>query len=101
MCISFDIDDTLIVISRAMPVEAGILPGTLQQKLVWPLRFGTRGLMRELRRRGHRVWIYTSSGRSVFQIRLWLLFCGIAIDGVVNEQLHRKVVSARQFLRLS
>ena len=34
MCISFDIDETLIVISRAMPAEAGILPGTLQQKLV-------------------------------------------------------------------
>jgi len=100
MCISFDIDDTLIVISRAMPVEVGILPGTLQQKLVWPLRFGTRALMRELRRRGHRVWIYTSSGRSVFQIRLWLLFYGIAIDGVVNEELHRKAVSSRRFDRL-
>lgn len=100
MCISFDIDDTLIVISREMPVEAGILPGALQQQLVWPLRLGTRGLVKELRRRGHRIWIYTSSGRSIFQIRLWLLFYGIAVDGVVNEELHRRTLSSRRFDRL-
>jgi hypothetical protein len=100
MCISFDIDETLIVFSRGMPVEAGILPGALQRQLIWPLRLGTRALMRELRQQGHRIWIYTSSGRSPFQIRLWLLFHGIAVDGVVNEELHRRALSKRRFDRL-
>ncbi|HEX5219838.1 MAG TPA: hypothetical protein VFZ59_09745 [Verrucomicrobiae bacterium] len=98
MCISFDIDGTLIVPGTS--IENGILPASLQRQLVWPLRPGMRPLARQLRRHGYKIWIYTSSGRSLLQIRLWLLTYGIAVDGVVNDQLHREALASHSFDRL-
>ena len=100
MCISFDIDNTLITTLPETDADAGVLPRVLQQRFIWPLRFGTRKLMRELQQHGHRIWVYTSSGRGTLQIRLWLLFHGVLIDGVVNERLHRKELSDHRFDRL-
>lgn len=88
--VSFDLDDTLTSHSDRVPMERGFLPRFVYRWLGEPLRQGTTALMRELRRRGCSVWIYTSSGRSPFHIRRWLLLHGIFVDGVVNSERHRQ-----------
>ena len=100
MRISFDIDDTLVCRGVSYPGEVGRLPPFLLQRFCEPLRGGTRSLVNELRRRGCSVWIYTSSGRTPFQIRLWLFLHGIRVDGIVNDERHRRELSDRRFSRL-
>jgi hypothetical protein len=56
--------------------------------------------MNELRGRGCNVWIYTTSERTPFQIRLWLLLHGLRVDGIVNGERHRRELSGRKFSRL-
>jgi hypothetical protein len=100
MRISFDVDETLVCRRTAAPTEAARLPLLIHQWLGEPLRRGTRSLVHELRQRGCSIWIYTSSGRTAFHIRLWLLLYGIRVDGVVNEERHRRELSGRRFSRL-
>jgi hypothetical protein len=100
MRISFDIDDTLVCRGLPLSVESGYLPRFVLQRLCEPLRGGTRALVNELRRRGCSVWIYTTSGRTPFQIQLWLFLHGIRVDGIVNDERHRHELSGRRFLRL-
>src|SRR5262249_51504585 len=76
------------------------LPPFFRRRICEPLREGTRSLVNELRRRGCSIWIYTSSGRTPFQIRLWLLFHGLRVDGIVNDERHRRELSGRRFSRL-
>jgi len=88
MRISFDLDDTLICFQTGVPQERR-LPWYLR----WltrdePLRLGTVDLMRELRRRGWEVWIYTTSNRRPAAVRRWLRFHGIRIDGFINQDNH-------------
>jgi hypothetical protein len=100
MRISFDIDDTLVPRLKDFPTEAGRLPGVIHRFLCEPLRLGTCSLMGELRRRRCSIWVYTSSGRTPFQIRLWLLLHGLRVDGVVNGDRHWRALSGHRFSRL-
>ncbi|HKS11515.1 MAG TPA: hypothetical protein VJS90_00610 [Pseudomonas sp.] len=86
--ISFDIDDTLACQLYHSDVEHSRLPGFVHRWLGEPLRQGTRSLIRDLRRQGCSIWIYTSSGRTPSYIRRWLLLYGIRVDGVVNSDRH-------------
>jgi hypothetical protein len=88
--VSFDLDDTLTSYGDRVLTEGGLFPRVIHRWLGEPLRRGTASLFRELRRRGCRVWIYTSSGRSPSYIRRWLMLHGIRVDGVVNGERHRK-----------
>jgi hypothetical protein len=96
--ISFDIDDTLACHHGHVVAEKSRVPAAIHRWLGEPLRVGTRALIRELRRRGCSIWIYTSSGRSPFYIRRWLLLHGIRVDGVVNNDRHRRSLAAHGFL---
>ena len=98
--VSFDVDDTLVCCGDVARSEAGYLPRCLQCWFGEPLRAGTGALVRELRRRQCSVWIYTTSGRSPFYIRRWLLLHGIRVDGVVNDVRHRQGLAAHGFSRL-
>ena len=100
MRISFDVDDTLVLHGLDAPPEGGRFPAFIRRWFGEPLRRGTCSLMRELRRRGCSVWIYTSSGRTPFDIRLWMFLHGIRIDGVVNDERHRRGLAGRRFSRL-
>jgi hypothetical protein len=100
MRISFDVDETLVCRQTDAPTEVGRLPSVIHRWLGEPLRHGTRSLVHQLRQRGCSIWIYTSSGRTAFHIRLWLLLHGIRVDGVVNEERHRRELSGRRFSRL-
>lgn len=95
--ISFDIDDTLTCHHSHPGSERQPLPGIVHRWLGEPLRRGTVSLMRELRRRGCSIWIYTSSGRSPFYIRRWLMLHGIRVDGVVNDARHRNCLALHGF----
>ena len=97
MRISFDLDDTLVCRNLDSPAEPGRLPGIIHRRLAQPLRRGTCALVRELRRRGCSIWIYTTSGRTPFHIRLWLLLHGIHVDGIVNAERHREEVCEYHF----
>ena len=100
MRISFDVDETLVCRRTAAPTEVERLPSFIHRWLGEPLRRGTRSLVHQLRERGCSIWIYTSSGRTAFHIRLWLLLHGIRVDGIVNEERHRRELSGRRFSRL-
>ena len=76
------------------------MPNLIHAWLGEPLRQGTRLLFRKLRRRGFSIWIYTTSVRTPFQIRLWLILHGIRVDGVINEERHRTQLAGRKFARM-
>src|SRR4051794_14624126 len=99
MRVSFDVDDTLVCRPSYAPGERGWLP-FIQEPLIEPLRLGTRALVRDLRRRGCQIWIYTSSSRPRFYIRLWLFLYGIRVDGIVNDTIHRRALRGSAFSRL-
>lgn len=88
--VSFDVDDTLVCSGAGAPTERSCFPAFIHRWLGEPLRLGTGALVRELRRRQCSVWIYTTSGRTPFHIRRWLLLHGIRVDGVVNSERHRQ-----------
>jgi hypothetical protein len=91
--ISFDIDDTLACQLRHCAIEESWLPAYVHRRLGEPLRMGTRLLIRELRRQGCSIWVYTSSGRTPTYIRRWFLLYGIRIDGVVDSVLHSRALA--------
>ena len=93
--ISFDIDDTLACQLHHCDVEQSRLPDCVHRWLGEPLRFGTRALIRELRRQGCSIWVYTSSGRTPAYIKRWLMLYGIRVDGVVNSDRHSLALAAR------
>ena len=70
------------------------LPAAVHSWLGEPLRSGTRGLARELRRRGCSTRVYPSSGRTPVYVRRWLLLYSVRIDGVVNSVLHTQALTA-------
>ena len=99
MRVSFDVDDTLVLHGRDVPAETERFPAFIHRRFCEPLRIGTCALIQELRRRGCSIWIYTTSGRKPFSIRLWLWMHGIRIDGVVNDERHRKELGRHSFTR--
>lgn len=86
MTISFDLDDTLIPGTKQFDIEKQ----TFLQKLagIEMIRLGTIRLFKELKLQGHRVYIYTTSFRSEFKIRLTFILYGIPVDRVINQQHH-------------
>jgi hypothetical protein len=80
--------------------EAGRFPEFICRWFGEPLRRDTCSLIRQLRQRGCSIWIYTSSLRTPFQIRLWLLLRGVRIDGIINDERHRRELAGRRFSRL-
>lgn len=93
MRISFDVDDTLVCVPALL--TENVVPWWGQPFFNEKLRLGTRGLMKELTRRNHRLWIYTTSLRSPSYLRTWFWSMGIPLEGVVNQDRHFKVVGMR------
>jgi hypothetical protein len=99
MRISFDVDDTLVLHGLNTPQERGRFPAFIHRWFGEPLRRGTCSLVNELRQRGCSIWIYTTSGRTPFNIRLWMFLHGIRVDGVINDERHRRELAGRKFSR--
>jgi hypothetical protein len=100
MRISFDVDDTLVCSDPATPIEQ-LVPWWLRPWFTERLRRGTRHLMQQLKGLGCDIWIYTTSHRSPSYLKLWFRALGIRLAGVVNQDIHDRVVKPLQgFARL-
>jgi hypothetical protein len=86
MRIAFDLDDTLIPCEYSFPLERRPLVARLLG--AEPLRAGSVALMRELRRRGVRLWVYTTSLRPPLSVWLQFFAHGVRLSGVVNQDRH-------------
>jgi phosphoserine phosphatase len=86
MIISFDLDDTLIPGTKSFETE----DQNLLQKLtgIEKIRKGTIELFKELRSRGHSIYVYTTSFRPTLKAKLTFLSYGIPVDKVINQQCH-------------
>jgi FMN phosphatase YigB (HAD superfamily) len=86
MTISFDLDDTLIPGTKKFETEKQ----TIVHRLfgLEKIRFGTIELFNELRNKGHRIYIYTTSFRSTAKIKLTFYSYGIPVDVAINQQRH-------------
>jgi hypothetical protein len=91
MKIAFDLDGTLIPTPGSpTPVERlAIFSRVISRERV---RAGTPHLLRWLRKRGHKVWIYTTSLRNPVQLRIWFGSFGVRLEGVVTDAHHRAVL---------
>jgi hypothetical protein len=99
MRISFDIDDTLICYLPGSKYEPNRVPRLLRPWFDEPLRLGAVDLMRELRRLGCEIGVYTTSYRPPGHLRTWFRFYGVQIDFVINQDRHDREVDPRQFAR--
>lgn len=95
MRLAFDLDNTLIRCGHDFPLER------LQHNyLAWllgreSLRQGIAELAEYCRQQDWEVWVYTTSYRSTWHIRKLFWLHGINLNGVVNQQRHRREVAAR------
>jgi len=88
MTISFDLDDTLIPGTKVFETEGQ----NLLQRITGTerIRKGTVELFKELRKRRHRIYIYTTSFRPAVKAKWTFLTYGIPVDRVINQQCHDK-----------
>ena len=89
MNISFDLDDTIISTTRFSLEKRPFFAKLIRAERI---RLGTIELFKALRARKHKIYIYTTSYRSVLKIKLMFLSHGIPVDFVVNQQMHEKKV---------
>jgi hypothetical protein len=93
MRIAFDLDDTLIPCEFSFPLER---PPRLARWLsAEPLRLGTVGLFRRLRAAGCQVWVYTTSLRDPFSVRIQFASYGIWLGGIINQDRHVRKLRTR------
>ncbi|HYT94512.1 MAG TPA: hypothetical protein VEL76_37705 [Gemmataceae bacterium] len=95
MRISFDVDDTLIC-GPEVPTEQHV-PWWRRYWYPERLRHGTRQLIRELHARRHTLWIYTTSYRGPRYLRRWFRSFGVPLEGVVNQDIHDRVIKRSQY----
>jgi hypothetical protein len=83
MKISFDIDDTLIFYDKSKNGSQKLLNGE-------SLRKGTIDLLKDLQN-NHELWVYTTSLRTPWLLKLSFLLKGIKIERVINQTEHMKL----------
>ncbi|MBZ4044292.1 HAD family hydrolase [Flavobacterium hibisci] len=89
MIISFDLDDTLIARNKFRLEKTSLFR---QFFGIERLREGTIDLFKEIKKRKYKIYIYTTSHRSIWRIR-WIFFSyGISVDFVINQQKHQKEI---------
>ena len=87
--IAFDLDGTLIPNQKNVPVErsfSAIANIFFREQI----RQGTKDLLLKLQSSGCDVWIYTTSYRDVYYIRMMFLAMGVKLAGVVNQPIHEQ-----------
>lgn len=91
--VSFDIDDTLVC-GADTPSEP-FVPFWARRRYPEPIRQGTRALLRALRERHCRIWLYTSSRRPTRYLRGWFRSAGFPLAGAVNLCEHEQIIGCR------
>lgn len=91
--VAFDLDDTLII-PNSKRVEK-IVQYKLLSKIfkVEKLRLSTKEIFKFFEEENCELWIYTTSYRSVRYIKWLFLVHGIKLNGIVNQEIHKKNVS--------
>lgn len=86
MIISFDIDNTLISYIDEFPLKER----SLKAKIFGAesIRKGTIRLFMELDRRGHTIWIYTTSFRTKFCLKKTFWAYGLSPSHIINETIN-------------
>ena len=92
MRIAFDLDGTLIP-AAGSPMLVERLSSIARCVSREQIRAGTPRLLRQLRGRGHEVWLYTTSFRNPTRMRVWFATFGVRLDGVVNQTRHNACVT--------
>ncbi len=92
MIVSFDLDNTLIPYSDEFETEKM----SLIQKIagVEPLRKGTISLFKELKKNKCDIWIYTTSYRSVFQLKKTFYSYGLFPVQFINQKINAEKLRA-------
>lgn len=98
MRVSFDIDSTLVPYASEFEVEKCNSLLNLGSKE--HLRVGSKQLLKELLRQKHEVWIYTTSFRPIWKLKILFGKYGIFPNGFINEKLNLKKQS-RQDVKAS
>lgn len=93
MNISFDLDSTLIPNGKEFETEKR--SGIAKFFGIEKIRKGTRELMFDLKKDGHKIHIYTTSFRSKNKIRQTLKYYGIKVDRVVNQKQNQTELKKR------
>ena len=88
MRISFDIDNTLVPFTNEFEVEQNrsILNLVCREKL----RVGTTELFDKLEEDKHEIWIYTTSLRPIWKLKLLFAKYGLYPMGFINERINQK-----------
>ncbi|GAA3740962.1 hypothetical protein GCM10022422_25800 [Flavobacterium ginsengisoli] len=94
MIISFDLDDTLISKNK-FKLEKPIL----FQRLfgLECIRLGTVDLFKKLKNEKHKIYIYTTSYRSVLRIKWTFYIYGVSVDYIINQQKHQRKIKNLDF----
>ncbi len=87
MKIAFDLDDTLVPTTTEFSVGSAPAPFPINVVFKERLRKGTIELLKGLAK-DHELWIYTTSLRGEYYIKLWFYALGIKIGGVINATRH-------------
>lgn len=90
MIISFDLDDTLVSSDPDFSLMKGNILTSLLRKEC--LREGTVYLFKILKREDHKIYIYTTSLRSIFYIRILFLSYGTWPNKIINKNIHDRVL---------
>ena len=98
--IAFDLDDTLIPTTREFATGSSLTRFPVSVFFRERLRNGAISFLKDLSSE-HELWIYTTSLRSAFYIKLWFLFSGVKIHRVINGDIHRKSVRGTEYRHLS
>jgi|GEM_PF-187518 len=87
MKISFDIDNTLVPYSDEFAVEQNrsILSLISKEKL----RVGTKRLFNKLEEDKHEIWIYTTSFRPIWKLKLLFAKYGLYPKGFINQKINQ------------
>lgn len=86
-------DDTLIPSTQKFLVERCNL--WLKMMGIEPLRLGTVALIKNLKKDGHTIFIYTTSLRSTRKIWWTFFLYGIKPDKIINQQFHDKTLKGQ------
>jgi len=92
MRVAFDLDDTLVPTSVGFATEPprSIVLGWLASER---LRSGAAALFRDLAAAGHELWVYTTSLRPPWTVRLLFRAYGVRLAAVVNQAAHDREVA--------
>jgi len=90
--VAFDLDDTIILPNSEYTEEISQYKLLAKIFKVEKLRLGTKEIFNFFEEENCELWIYTTSYRSIRYIKWLFLVHGIKLNGIVNQEIHKKNV---------